>query len=249
MNTPRVQPRGRSAPIPPGTTPATSGVLLLLLKLTSSSSITDMSTCQDVNPTQVAADILCEFLEVAVHMILYVRQLYPLGIFEKRRKYNVPVQMSCHPEVNKYIEDTLHCIRPLLEQNAVEQFVVAIVNKENKPVERFVFEISPPNVASHSLDEMLAGLERALRAFLLKISVADSILEENPADCSFTIFVHTLENAIASTEVVQMQKSFPLVQADEEEIAMSSARMVPLKTMSSAIFKMQMYVEESSTKT
>uniref|UniRef100_S4RU02 Mitotic spindle assembly checkpoint protein MAD2B n=1 Tax=Petromyzon marinus TaxID=7757 RepID=S4RU02_PETMA len=206
--------------------------------------VTIMSTRQEVNPTQVAADILCEFLEVAVHMILYVRQLYPLGIFEKRRKYNVPVQMSCHPEVNRYIEDTLHCIRPLLEQqrqNAVEQFVVAIVNKENKPVERFVFEISPPNVASHSLDEMLAGLEKALRAFLLKISVADSILEENPADCSFTIFVHTLENAMASTEVVQMQKSFPLVQADEEEVAMSSARMVPLKTLSSAIFKVSLW--------
>lgn len=42
----------------------------------------------------VVADVLCEFLEVAVHLILYVREVYPVGIFQKRKKYNVPVQVS-----------------------------------------------------------------------------------------------------------------------------------------------------------
>lgn len=41
----------------------------------------------------VVADILCEFLEVAIHLILYVREVYPSGIFQKRKKYNVPVQV------------------------------------------------------------------------------------------------------------------------------------------------------------
>jgi mitotic spindle assembly checkpoint protein MAD2B len=41
----------------------------------------------------VAANILCEFLEVAIHLILYMREIYPAGIFEKRKKYNVPVQV------------------------------------------------------------------------------------------------------------------------------------------------------------
>lgn len=44
----------------------------------------------------VVADVLCEFLEVAVHLILYVREVYPVGIFQKRKKYNVPVQVSPH---------------------------------------------------------------------------------------------------------------------------------------------------------
>lgn len=43
---------------------------------------------------QVVADILCEFLEVAIHLILYVREVYPSGIFQKRKKYNVPVQVQ-----------------------------------------------------------------------------------------------------------------------------------------------------------
>jgi mitotic spindle assembly checkpoint protein MAD2B len=41
----------------------------------------------------VAANVLCEFLEVAIHLILYMREIYPAGIFEKRKKYNVPVQV------------------------------------------------------------------------------------------------------------------------------------------------------------
>lgn len=42
----------------------------------------------------VVSDILCEFLEVAIHLILYVREVYPSGIFQKRKKYNVPVQVQ-----------------------------------------------------------------------------------------------------------------------------------------------------------
>lgn len=45
-------------------------------------------------PLAVVADVLCEFLEVAVHLILYVREVYPVGIFQKRKKYNVPVQVG-----------------------------------------------------------------------------------------------------------------------------------------------------------
>lgn len=45
----------------------------------------------------VVADILCEFLEVAIHLILYVREVYPSGIFQKRKKYNVPVQVRHTP--------------------------------------------------------------------------------------------------------------------------------------------------------
>ena len=41
----------------------------------------------------VAADVLCEFLEVAFHLILYVREVYPAVVFERRNKYNVPVQV------------------------------------------------------------------------------------------------------------------------------------------------------------
>ncbi|KAE8591840.1 hypothetical protein XENTR_v10018589 [Xenopus tropicalis] len=137
-------------------------------------------TRQDLNFGQVVADILCEFLEVAVHLILYVREVYPIGIFQKRKKYNVPVQMSCHPELNRYIQDTLHCVKPLIEKNDVEKVVVVILDKEHHPVERFVFEIAQPPLLSISSDSLLSHVEQLLRAFILKISVCDAVLDNNP---------------------------------------------------------------------
>lgn len=146
-------------------------------------------------------------------------------------------QMSCHPELNQYIQDTLHCMKPLIEkviywpirgnhitsvtcvspmsffsQNDAEKVVVVIMDKEHRPVERFVFEISQPTLLSircvfndycssfcvyavscskvHvdvcfcfcccSSDSLLSHVEQLLRAFILKISVCDAVLNNNP---------------------------------------------------------------------
>uniref|UniRef100_A0A452VDN7 Mitotic spindle assembly checkpoint protein MAD2B n=1 Tax=Ursus maritimus TaxID=29073 RepID=A0A452VDN7_URSMA len=163
-------------------------------------------TRQDLNFGQVVADVLCEFLEVAVHLILYVREVYPVGIFQKRKKYNVPVQMSCHPELNQYIQDTLHCVKPLLEKNDVEKVVVVILDKEHRPVEKFVFEITQPPLLSISSDSLLSHVEQLLRAFILKISVCDAVLDHNPPGCTFTVLVHTREAATRNMEKIQVIK-------------------------------------------
>ncbi|ETE60784.1 Mitotic spindle assembly checkpoint protein MAD2B, partial [Ophiophagus hannah] len=176
----------------------------------------------------VVADVLSEFLEVAIHLILYVREVYPTGIFQKRKKYNVPVQMSCHPELNRYIQDTLHCVKPLLEKNDVEKVVLVILDKEHHPVERFVFEIMQPP--------------------LLAISVCDAVLDNNPPGCTFTILVHTREAAMRNMEKIQVIKDFPWILADEQDVHMHDPRLIPLKTMTSDLLKMQLYVEERAQK-
>lgn len=205
-------------------------------------------TRQDLNFGKVVADILCEFLEVAIHLILYVREVYPSGIFQKRRKYNVPVQMSCHPDLNQYIQDTLHCVKPLIEKNEAEKVVVVIMDKEHHPVERFVFEISQPTLLSISSETLLSHVEQLLRAFILKISVCDAVLNNNPPDCSFSVLVHTRESATRNMEKVQVIKDFPWIVADEQEVHMQEPRLIPLKTMTSDIVKMQLYVEEKAQK-
>ncbi|PWA33002.1 hypothetical protein CCH79_00016855, partial [Gambusia affinis] len=161
---------------------------------------------QSYSSLPVVADILCEFLEVAIHLILYVREVYPSGIFQKRKKYNVPVQMSCHPELNQYIQDTLHCVKPLIEKNDAEKVVVVIMDKEHHPVERFVFEISQPPLLSISSDTLLSHVEQLLRAFILKISVCDAVLNNNPPGCSFAVLVHTRDAATRNMEKVQVIK-------------------------------------------
>lgn len=40
--------------------------------------------------------VVVEFLEVAVHVLLHSRKLYPEGIFHLKKKYGVPVHVSCN---------------------------------------------------------------------------------------------------------------------------------------------------------
>uniref|UniRef100_A0A8C5UPC4 Mitotic arrest deficient 2 like 2 n=1 Tax=Microcebus murinus TaxID=30608 RepID=A0A8C5UPC4_MICMU len=175
-------------------------------------------TRQDLNFGQVVADVLCEFLEVAVHLILYVREVYPVGIFQKRKKYNVPVQMSCHPELNQYIQDTLHCVKPLLEKNDVEKVVVVILDKEHRPVEKFVFEITQPPLLS------------------ISNTCPSSRGQDVPTCQGFTLVV------------AETGRDFPWILADEQDVHMHDPRLIPLKTMTSDILKMQLYVEERAHK-
>jgi hypothetical protein len=88
-----------------------------------------------------ASDILIDFLEVAVHNILYVRNIYPESIFVRRKKYGVPVQMSTHPYLNEYITECLKTARELLKKNEVRKVTVVFFDEVHRPVERFVFDI------------------------------------------------------------------------------------------------------------
>lgn len=88
-----------------------------------------------------ASDILIEFLEVAVHNILYVRNIYPASIFVRRKKYGVPVQMSTHPYLNEYITECLKTIRDLLQKNEVRKVTLTFFDETQRAIERFVFDI------------------------------------------------------------------------------------------------------------
>lgn len=49
-------------------------------------------------------------VEVAIHTILYVRQVYPPELFVRRRKYDTPVFQSRHPDLNEYIATAVNSI-------------------------------------------------------------------------------------------------------------------------------------------
>ncbi|KAL4593442.1 mitotic spindle assembly checkpoint protein MAD2B [Arapaima gigas] len=49
-------------------------------------------------------------------------------------------------------------------------------------------------------------------------------------------------------EKIQVIKDFPWIVADEQEVHMCKPRLIPLKTMTSDIVKMQLYVEERAQK-
>ena len=49
-------------------------------------------------------------VEVAIHTILYVRQVYPADLFVRRKKYETPVYQSRHPGLNEYIAGAMKAI-------------------------------------------------------------------------------------------------------------------------------------------
>ena len=59
-------------------------------------------------------EVFVEFIEVLIHQILYIRDVYPRSIFEPRKKFGLPLQMSQHPWVNSYIASTLGSLKSLL---------------------------------------------------------------------------------------------------------------------------------------
>ena len=56
---------------------------------------------------QAVVSAYCDFLTVAIHTILYERNIYLQTSFLKARKYNYPVRQSRHPKVCKWIQDAV----------------------------------------------------------------------------------------------------------------------------------------------
>ena len=48
-----------------------------------------------------------EFLLVAIHTIIYEREIYPANLFLTARKYNHPVKQARHPRVCRWILDAV----------------------------------------------------------------------------------------------------------------------------------------------
>ena len=66
--------------------------------------------------TELLVDCLLEFLECAIHSVLYVRGIYPAELFERRMYLGVAVWKSRHPEINNYIHRIMKNVKPLIQK-------------------------------------------------------------------------------------------------------------------------------------
>ncbi|XP_005108403.1 mitotic spindle assembly checkpoint protein MAD2B [Aplysia californica] len=190
-------------------------------------------------------DIIVEFLEVAIHCILYNRNLYPQGVFEKKIKYNVPVQMCLHPDVCAYVGHIIQSLKLLLAEGKVEKVAVVILQEDTGlPVEKFVFEVSDLKEKWRETDPHLFRVEQALRGFLLKLNVSDGLLMTSSTATTWTIHAHTKDSTLSSAEEKLIQMDFPWTEADEQQQKIPNAKIIPVKSVSTDIFDMQLYVEE-----
>ncbi|KAG0208497.1 MAD2 mitotic arrest deficient-like 2 [Mortierella sp. NVP41] len=90
----------------------------------------------------VLADVIAEFLEVAFHMIIFVRGIYPPELFESTQKYSCPIKSARHPGLKSYIQQIVQAIRAELIKDSIHRICLVTLDGSTRPIDRFVFEMS-----------------------------------------------------------------------------------------------------------
>jgi len=199
---------------------------------------------KDQHKVDNVVSVVIELLEVALNMILYVRNIYPDGIFKKYRKYNIAVLMSCHPEVNSYIKDVFASIQPLISKGDIEKVVFQIINKDGCPVERYCFEMK---FLGDNSKCCYFDVEEHVRALLLKLNVCESLLSPLPAECSFQILAHTKRSTLTAMEESNNFQDSPWVVAEDKGGGvLEDANIIPIRSCSNQAFILQCYAEENT---
>ncbi|XP_066950026.1 mitotic spindle assembly checkpoint protein MAD2B [Macrobrachium rosenbergii] len=197
----------------------------------------------------VSSDIVLEFLEVAINLVLYSREIYPQSVFQRRKKYNCPVQMCIHPGLQTYISDCVGSLRPILEKGEIDKVVVALLSSSGVPVEKFIFEIKQMSTKPQAIktDPQLQHMEEALRSFCLKLSTSDCFLRPLPAGCSFVVQIHVPDHIRSALASEDQHQEFPWVEAEKKQVEVEEPHIVPLKTLKTEVCEMQLYVQESTS--
>ena len=132
---------------------------------------------------QFYLDVFTEFVEVLIHQIIYLRDIYPASIFVMRRKFNLPLHMSQHPWVNEYITKVVDSLRKHLAHPETDlDSVDIVVSATGGQMERLRLEFGGLDVLSITSsariqsDEFMVGLEMSLASLLLRLGQAVSVM-------------------------------------------------------------------------
>ncbi|KAJ7925980.1 DNA-binding protein [Mycena leptocephala] len=152
---------------------------------------------------------ITEFIEVAIHTILYVRQIYPAELFIRRKKYDTPVFQSRHPALNDYVSGAVKAIGEQLLTGNVEKVVVVIKDKEEVALERFLFSVENMiQVEAFNKDTSVedaissVALGQYFRGFLVKLNMIESQLGQMYLgdDVSFSIAIELKAENVPATK-------------------------------------------------
>lgn len=186
-------------------------------------------------------DVTVEFLAVAFHSILYYASVYPKSIFESRRKYNIVVYRSIHPEVNQYIDLCLKSISETLKCKQLKRLEFSITDSEYKPLVKFVFDYDYFNSFDETADAYLIQTEQNIRTLCLQLSNISHKLNKLPEDRSFSIFIHTNESTAVCMASNPDLEDFPLIQVEEK--FEESYKILPLKRFAVRNCNIDTYIE------
>ena len=152
-----------------------------------------MLSAADGQSTSVS--LFCQFLESAVHVLLYERHVYPPEIFERRRLYQRSVHIARHPQLVTYIGQIVNSLKGWILPTTSNKLAVVIFTPatEHPPLcmERFIFDLRIPSSSIELNHAAKTALEEHFAAALTKLSFINSLLTPNPPHCTFTLLLYT----------------------------------------------------------
>lgn len=201
---------------------------------------------------------IAQFIEVAIHTILYVRQVYPADLFVRRKKYDTPVFQSRHPALNEYISGAVKAIAEELVLGNVDKVVVVIKNKEDVPLERFIFAVrNMITVESYNKDTSVedamtpAALSQYFRSFLVKLNMIEAQLGqmEMGDDLSFAIVLELQDNKVPTASHDKEPPPWvPATTQHTTSAASDGAELHMIRAVDTGIINLSLAVQESEEK-
>ncbi|KAI0778345.1 DNA-binding protein [Trametes elegans] len=200
---------------------------------------------------------VAEFIEVAIHTILYVRQVYPPDLFVRRRKYDTPVFQSRHPALNEYIAGAVRAVTDELSLGTVDKVVVVIKSADEKPLERFIFALrNTIQVEPYNKDTSVEGaisaasLGQYFRSFLVKLNMVEAQLGQiYRDDLSFAIVIELQDDkAPTATNGMEPPPWIPASMPHTTSGVTDTAELHMVRAVDTGIINLSLAVQESEYK-
>ncbi|EJT99924.1 DNA-binding protein [Dacryopinax primogenitus] len=201
---------------------------------------------------------IVEFLEAAVHTILYLRQVYPPEAFVRRKKYDAPVYQSRHPGLNEYISGALKAVRDEMMLGHVDKVIVVIKDGNDVALERFIFSVKGMiEVPVQGRDDPIQGamspgqLAGYFRSFLVKLGMVEGTLRELPIDdgTSFAIVLEVPEEARpTASQQGDPPPWMPAVLQHSSEGVGDDSKLHVVRALNTGVIDLSMMVQESEAK-
>ncbi|KFG79754.1 REV7-like protein [Metarhizium anisopliae] len=194
------------------------------LQPSASSAATDASLSPSQASTLLAS--FTNFLTVALHSILYHRQLYPPATFLTARAYNLPVHQSRHPGVCAWLRDAVAAVAAQVRTGSARHVALVIHAPASfDVVERWIFDLhSFPatwgdddathfnNASRHppapDAPVNWTDVNEALRGALSRISQVAQSRPHLPEGCTFTIGIELRDEALPPIQASHPPFSF-----------------------------------------
>ncbi|XP_075220224.1 DNA polymerase zeta subunit 2 isoform X2 [Lycorma delicatula] len=196
-------------------------------------------------------DSVIEFLEVAIHSILYYRRLYPDGIFKLMKKYGCPVHISQYSDLNEYIKESLKTVKKLLKVKKVKQVNICFFSKDGKLLETFVIQITDyicsNKQSSYKLCSFMNEIYKSMQDFLLALSTCNFQLKPLPEGSAFQLQLHTSEHAMMWLRKNNDFQNFPWIGYEKnDDDKRCDFKIVPLRTFTSSNINIEIFVRENA---